>query len=127
MLGACNDKEVVKNIPTNEEVQSEFGFRSFDIDIDTATKKDAIEASFELAMSETEAKYKNELKDIKLSGDKTYSELQPIINELALTQDMTREEVIEKVYQALVVVDYTEFDLEIEFTDGCEQEYSDMK
>ena len=127
VLGACGDKEVVKNPPTNEEVQSEFGFRSFDLDVDTADKKDAIEASFDLDMSETEAKYKNKLTGTKLSGDKAYRELQPIFKELALTPDMTREEVIEKVSQAFGVAEYKEFDLEIDFTDGSEQEYSDMK
>jgi len=125
VLGACGDK--VKNPPTNEEVQSEFGFRSFDLDVDTADKKDAIEASFDLEMSETEAEYKNKLTDIKLSGDKAYNELQPIFKELALTPDMTSEEVIEKVSEAFGVTDYTEFDLEINFADGSEQEYSAMK
>jgi hypothetical protein len=127
VLGACNDKEVVKNAPTNEEVQSEFGFRSFDLDIDTANKRDAIEASFDLDMSETEAEYKNKLNDIRLSGDKAYSELQPIFKELGITKDMAREEVIEKVSQAFGAADYTEFDLEIEFTVGSEQEFSDLK
>lgn len=46
---------------------------------------------------------------------------------VALTPDMTREEVIEKVSQAFGVADYMEFDLEIDFTDGSEQKYSDMK
>ncbi len=127
VLGACNDKEIVKNGPTNEEAQSEFGFRSFDLDIDTAEKRDAIEASFDLDMSETEAEYKSKLDNIRLSGDKAYSELQPIFKELGLTKDMTREEVIEKVSQAFGAADYTKFDLEIEFSDGSEQEFSDMK
>lgn len=127
ILGACTDKEIVKNAPTNEEIQSEFGFRSFDLDIDTVKKRDAIEASFDLDMSETEAEYKNKLNNIKLSGDKAYSELQPIFKELGLTTDMSREEVIEKVSKAFGAEDYAEFDLEIEFTDGSEQEFSDMK
>ena len=55
VLGACGDKEVVKNPPTTEEVENEFGFRSFDLDVGTADEKDAIEASFDLDMSETEA------------------------------------------------------------------------
>ena len=78
----------------------EFGFRSFDLDIDTAKKKDAIEVSFDLDSSGAEAEYKNKLNDIKLSGDKAFSELQPIFKELGLTKDMTREEVIEKVSKA---------------------------
>ena len=53
--------------------------------------------------------------------------VQPIFKALALTSAMTREEVIEKVAEAFDVADYTEFDLEIDFTDGIEQDYSDMK
>lgn len=127
VLGACTDKEIVKNAPTNEEFQSEFGFRSFDLDIDTVNKRDAIEASLDLDISETEAEYKNKLNDIKLSGDKAFSELQPIFKELGLTKDMTREEVIEKVSKAFGAEDYAEFDLEIKFSDGSEQEFSDLK
>lgn len=125
VLGACGDK--VKNPPTNEEIQSEFGFRSFSLDVDTANQKDAIEASFEMDISETEAEYKNKLTDINLSGDKAFSELQPIFKELALTPDMTSEEVIEKVSEAFGVTDYAEFDLEINFADGSEKEYSVIK
>ena len=40
---------------------------------------------------------------------------------------MPREEVIAKVSQAFGASDYTKFDLEIEFTDGSEQEFSDIK
>lgn len=127
VLGACNDKEIVKNAPSNEEIQSEFGFRSFDLDIDTANKRDAIEVSFDLDSSGAEAEYKNKLNDIKLSGDKAFSELQPIFKELGITKDMTREEVIEKVSKAFGAEDYAEFDLEIKFTDGSEQEFSDLK
>lgn len=127
VLGACGDKEVLKNPPTTEEVQNLFGFRSFDLDIDTADQKDAIEASFDLDMSETEAEYHNKLTNIKLSGDKAYSELAPIFKELGLTPTMTREEVIEKVTEAFGITDYKTFDLDIDFADGSEQEYSDMK
>lgn len=127
VLGACNDKEIVENAPSNEEIQSEFGFRSFDLGIDTVNKQDAIEASLDLDVSEVEAEYKDKLNDIKLSGDMAFSELQPIFKELGLTKDMTREEVIEKVSKAFGAEDYAEFDLEIKFTDGSEQEFSDLK
>ena len=127
VLGACADKDVVENAPSNEEVQNEFGFRSFSLDVDTIDQKDAVEASFDLDVSETEAEYTDKLKDIKLSGDEAYTELEPIFKDLGLTKEMTREEVIENVSKAFDVEDFAEFDLEIEFPDGTEQDYSELK
>ncbi len=127
VLGACSDKDTVKNAPSNEEVQSEFGFRSFNLEVDTMKQKDAVEASFDLDVSETEAEYTDKLKDIKLSGDEAYTKLEPIFKDLGLTKDMTREEVIESVSKAFDIEDFAEFELEIEFPDGTEQEYSELK
>ena len=42
--------------------------------------------------------------------------------ETALSKDMTRKEVIEKVATSLGVEDYTEADLENEFTDDVDDE-----
>lgn len=127
MLGACGDKEQVKEAPDSSEAQSEFGFQAFDLDIDTADQQDAIDASFDIDVSETEAEYENKLENKKLNGDEAYAELEPIFKELALTKDMSKEEVIEKVTGAFGVEDYTEFELELEFADGDTQEFQDRK
>ncbi|TQR20355.1 YusW family protein [Psychrobacillus vulpis] len=129
LLGACgdNDKDNVKDAPGHHEMQNEFGFQSFDLDIDTADQRDVIDVSFDMDVSETEAEYENKLESKKLTGDKAYDELAPIFKDLALTKDMSKEEVIEKVSKAFGVEDYTEFDLEVEFSDGDNQEFRDKK
>lgn len=127
ILGACGDKEEVSEAPDKETAQSEFGFQSFDLDIDTVDQKDAVDASFDIDVSETEAEYTNQTESKKLSGDEAYAELEPIFKELALTKDMSKEEMIEKVTKAFGVEDYKEFELEIEFSDGDTQEFSDIK
>lgn len=127
MLGACGDKEQVSDAPDSSEAQSEFGFQAFDLDIDTADQQDAVDASFDIDVSETEAEYENKLENKKLTGDEAYAELEPIFKELALTKDMSKEEVIEKVTGAFGVEDYTEFELELEFADGDTQEFQDRK
>lgn len=127
LLGACGEKEEVKDAPSNSDMQNEFGFQSFDLDIDTADQKDAIDASFDIDVSETEAEYENKLESKKLTGNEAYAELEPIFKELALTKGMNKDEVIEKVSKAFGVEDYTEFDLEVEFSDGDDQEFSDRK
>ncbi|WP_144510291.1 YusW family protein [Bacillus sp. FJAT-22090] len=127
LLGACGDKEEVKNAPTEDKIVSEFGFRSFDLEVDTPDHKEAIEASFDIDISETEAEYVNRIEPKDLKGDKAYKELEPIFKELGLTKDMKKDEVIEKVSQAFEVEDYTKFNLEVEFPDGDEKEYKDEK
>ena len=127
ILGACGDKEEVSDAPDKETAKSEFGFQSFDLDIDTADQKDAIDASFDIDVSETEAEYVNQLESKKLTGNEAYAELEPIFKKIALTKDMTKEEVIEKVTQAFGVEDYKEFELELDFSDGETQEFSDRK
>ncbi|QUG40315.1 YusW family protein [Psychrobacillus sp. INOP01] len=127
LLGACGDKEEVTKTPDKDTAQSEFGFQSFELDIDTADQKDAIDASFDIDISETEAEYVNQLESINLTGDDAYAELEPIFKDLALTKDMSKEEVIEKVTQAFGVEEYTEFELEVEFSDGDTQEFTDRK
>ena len=127
MLGACGDKEQVKEAPDSSEAQSEFGFQAFDLDIDTVDQQDALDTSFDIDISETEAEYENKLENKKLTGDEAYAELEPIFKELALTKDMSKEEVIEKVTGAFGVEDYTEFELELEFADGDTQEFQDRK
>lgn len=127
VLGACGGKDKVKDAPSEEEAESEFGFRSFDLKVDTPDHKEAIEASFDIDISETEAEYVNRIEPKKLKGDKAYKELEPIFKELGLTKDMDKDEVIEKVSKAFEVEDYTEFSLEVEFPDGDEKEYKDKK
>lgn len=127
VLGACGDNEEVKEGPTADQAETEFGFRSFDLDIDTADQKDAIEASFDVDVSETEAEYLNKLETLNLSGDEAYKELEPIFKDLALTKDMNKEEILEKVAKAFGVEAYKEIELEVEFSDGDTQEFKDMK
>jgi len=127
LLGACADKDEVKDPPTADAAKKEFGFHSFDLDIDTPDHKDAIEASFDVDVSDTEAEYVNRIEPVKLSGDKAYAELEPIFKDLALTKDMSKDEVIEKVTKAFDVEDYTEFELEVEYSDGEYKDYNDKK
>lgn len=127
LLAACGDKEEVSDAPDKDTAQSEFGFQSFDLDVDTADQKDAIDASFDIDVSETEAEYVNQFESKNLSGNEAYAELEPIFKELSLTKDMSKEEVIEKVTKAFGVDEYTEFELEIEFSDGDTQEFTDRK
>ncbi len=64
--------------------------------------------------------YKPDFSDIK---EKTNTNTNK--EEKGLSKDMTRKEVIEKVATSLGVEDYTEVDLENEFTDDVDNEIED--
>lgn len=127
LLSACGDKVKVKDAPDADTAESEFGFRSFDLEVDTKDHKDAIEASYDVDASATEAEYVNRIEPKDLKGDKAFAELEPIFKDLGLTKDMSKDEVIEKVSKAFDVEDYTKFDLEVEFSNRDNKEFKDKK
>ena len=127
LLGACGDAKKVEGSSTPEEAETDLGFTSFELDVDTADHKEAVEASLAMEGSKIEAEYVNRIEPQKLEGDKAYDELKPILKGLELTNEMSKEEVIEKVSKAFEVEDYTKFDLVVEYSDGEEKEYKDTK
>ncbi len=64
--------------------------------------------------------YKPDFSDIKEKTNTNNNK-----EEKGLSKDMTRKEVIEKVATSLGVEDYTEVDLENEFTDDVDNEIED--
>lgn len=127
ILGACAAKEKVKNASSSDNAKSELGVTSFELKIDTADHKDAIEATLEIDGSRIDAVYVNRIEPKKLKGDKAYDELKPKIKDSDLTEDMSKDDVIEKVTKAFDVKDYTKFDLDVEFSDGKRKEFTDKK
>lgn len=127
LLGACGADNKVKGSQTPEEAETDLGFTSFELEVDTKDHKGAIEAYLEMNGSNIEAEYVNRIEPKKLKGDKAYDELKPILKDLGLTKEMTKDEVIENVSTAFEVEDYTKFDLEVEYSDGEEKEYKDTK
>ncbi|WP_391207079.1 YusW family protein [Psychrobacillus sp. L4] len=127
LLGACGDKEKVKSAAKVDEEKSEFGFQSFDLEVDTPDHKDAIEVSMVIKGSTIEADYVNRMEPKKLKGDKAYEELRPMLKKIELSKDMSKDDVIKNVSKAFDVEDYTKFDLEVEFTDGKHKVYKDEK
>lgn len=137
LLAGCNETQdnTVETEPSesspvenSEEVTpNDYGFSDFDLSIDTADENDVIDVDYEAGKSGKEIEYTNKMEDIKLGGDEAGTELNPILTDLGLTSDMTKEDAINKVTQAFGVMDYTDFELEIKFDDGTEVEWDDKK
>ena len=119
--------ETVDESLTPESPESEFGFRFLNLHISTPDNEDAIIAEYYGNSSRAEAVYKNMHAAADVQGDAAYTLLEQVFTDLQLTQDMSKEEVIERVTMAFDATDYTNFDLEIEYEDGETKTYSDSK
>ncbi len=126
-LAGCGDNEEVSQPVSQENAESEFGFVSFDLDIDTADTRDAVEVSFDVENNQTEAEYVNRLENKELFGDEAYDYLKQVFQNLDIQKGMEQQEVISSVLKEFNVSDYTEFELDIEFDDRTEVEYRDKK
>ncbi|MFC4354024.1 YusW family protein [Chryseomicrobium palamuruense] len=137
VLAGCNETQdnTVETEPSesspveNSELvtPNDYGFTKFDLSIDTADENDVIDVDYEAGRSGMEIEYTNKMEDIRLGGDEAGTQLDPILTDLGLTPDMTKEDAINKVAQAFGVMDYTDFELEVEFEDGQEVEWNDKK
>ncbi|MFJ8064678.1 YusW family protein [Psychrobacillus sp. NPDC096426] len=116
-------EEVVDDSLTSENPELEFGFRYFNLHIDTPNNKESVIAEYYGDSAITETIYKNMHAAVDLQGDAAFTLLQQVFADLQLTQDTSKEEVITQVTNAFDATDYTNFDLEIEYEDGETKSY----
>jgi hypothetical protein len=141
MLQGCNDdKDNVSNppedVPTENEtnnadtdVQNEtsFDFTSFDLDVDYEDNN-SYNVDYENENDGMEAKLNDTINNETLQGDEAFERLRPIFEDFTFNKDTSNDEVINEVLQAFGLSDdYTKFELEIQFTDGTEKEYEQVK
>lgn len=120
-------EEAVDETLTLEDPELKFGFRYFNLHIDTPNNTESVIAEYYGDSAITEVIYKNMQVAADLKGDAAYTLLKQVFADLQLTQDMSKEEVIDQVNKAFDVPDYNNFDLEIEFEDGETKSYVNSK
>lgn len=119
--------EAVDESLTPENPEIEFGFRNLNLHISTPDNKDAIIVEYYGNLYRADAIYKNMHVAADVQGNAAYMMLEDVFTDLHLTQDMSKEEVIDRVTMAFDATDYTNFDLEIEYEDGETKTYTDSK
>lgn len=141
-IAGCSDDEVSTS-PVNDEpaVEKEdapseeatkeisnsdtLNFTDFELDVDYA-KNIEYEADYELDNGDIEAEIEDDFNDLKLKGDEAFDKLEPMLQKLNITQETTKEEVIQDTLNVFdLPSDYTKFELEITFDDGTEIEFED--
>lgn len=88
--------EIVDESQTTESQDSEYGFLSFNLHIDTVENKDSVIVGYNVNQADTTMKYKNIQAAAEPQGDAAYVLLQPIFMQLYLIKAMSDEEVIDK-------------------------------
>lgn len=120
-------EEAVDDSLTSETPELEFGFRYFKLHIDTPNNEESVIAEYYGDSAITEVIYKNMQEAVDLQGDAAFTLLEQVFEDLHLTQDTSKEEVIKQVTESFNATDYTNFELEIEFEDGETKSYVDSK
>ncbi|MFC4410770.1 YusW family protein [Chungangia koreensis] len=130
LFAACGGGNATNVDSTTNASQSStfnYNFRSFDLDIDTVDQRDAVEVSYEEEKNGYEAEYKNKMANLNLRNEKAMEQLDSIFSSLKIDPNSTDEEVIQRVSEAFGGVNFTEFELEVEYKDGGEREYISRK
>ncbi len=140
VLYGCN-KDEVKNVPANAPTEqnatqrvnenanelTEFNFLEFSLDVDYSATE-SYEVEFENKKSGIEAKLKDDRNNEMLQGDEAYTKLEPLFKQLTFDSTTPNDKVIEQVISVFHIADdFQSIEVEVEFSDGTEKEFKQIK
>lgn len=145
ILGACGNDDQVTEPVTEEASQTAdgvedanpegglsegnvggevFGFTDFDLDVDYPDQDDALDVSYEEDKDRVEAEYEDKVSNEVLEGNDAFDKIEPLLAELELTEDMSEEEVINKVTEVFSIEsNFESIDVEVTYPGGTEKDY----
>ncbi|MCM3744489.1 YusW family protein [Sporosarcina luteola] len=110
------------------EKMDELEYAEFELEVEYAG---GTEYEVEIDQNSTgtvNAKIEDSLNHVEKHGSDAFNELHPLIQQLTITQESKKDEVISEVLTTFnLPTDYTKFDLEITFNDGTKMEFEDKK
>lgn len=114
-------------VDMNEKMK-DINFAEIEIEIDYGNDQE-YEAEVEKGSSGNyKAKVEDELSNTYLKGDEAFEHLYPLLQDLDITSDTSKEDMISAILTAFDLEDnYEEFDVEVIFHDGKKVEYEDKK
>lgn len=124
-----NADNTTSNNGDDEAVKMEsLDYKDFSLSVDYGSNEE-YEAELELNRdNRVEAKIEDDMKGVKIKGTEAFNELYPLVEQLTITQDTTRDEAIQEVLEVFNLADnYLEFEMEIEFKEGTKIEFEDQK
>lgn len=135
LLQACSNNTNNENVSPQKETATQQNqavdypsqFASFDLDVDYPNNN-SYEVDYDNKNNEKEAEIKDERNNSLLKEDKAFEQLRPIFEQLTFDQTTADKDVISEVLKAFNLNnDFTKFELDVEFPDGTEKEYREMK
>lgn len=145
ILGACGNDEQVTEPVTDEASQTNdgveganpegglaeenvggevFGFTDFELDVDYPDQDDALTVSYEEDKDRVEAEYEDKVSSEVLEGNDAFDKIEPLLAELELTEDMSEEEVINKVTEVFSIEsNFKSIEVEVTYPEGTDKEY----
>lgn len=145
LFSACAQDDQVENPPerseepsTNEQTENNedtyttsieeppYIFVDFDLDAEFDGIDDTFEVEYEYEVNEIEASYKDRSQNMTLLGDEALQYLDPIFSSLTFDENTDETEVLDTIIEAFNLPNDAIIDLEIEFKNGEEREYTQM-
>ena len=106
----------------------ELDYTEFNLGVDYANLKEYDVELEKNSDNSIEADIDDSINNVKKKGSDAFNELYPLVKQLTIVQETTKEEAIKEVLKVFNLADnYSEFDLEITFKDGTKIEFEDKK
>lgn len=115
------DKVVVEaNLFNEDDVNTEVNLVELEIEVDGWDREYEVEYKNKKGKIEAEIKNKVDGHETKVKGQDAVKQVEELIQQLALTSDMTKDEIVASVLKTLQIEEgkYEELEIEIKFTNG---------
>lgn len=116
-----NEEAVVEaNLVDEENVNTQSNIVELEIELEQAEKELKIEYKNKKGKIEAEIETETNDEKVKIKGEEAIKQVEEIIEQLALTPDLSNEEILEKILTALEIEGdkFKELEIEIKFSNG---------
>lgn len=118
-------------VVTQQEMQEkmdELDYTEFELEVEYHGGQE-YEAELEKKKDNSvKAEIEDSLNNIKKKGTDAFNELFPLVKQLTITQETTKDDAIQQILTTFnLPTDYEEFELELRFKDGTKLEFKDRK
>lgn len=122
------NKDNAGNQADMQSKMDELDYTEFNLGVDYANHEEYDVELEKNSDNSIEADIDDSINNVKKKGSDAFNELYPLVKQLTIVQETTKEEAINEVLKVFNLEDnYSEFDLEITFKDGTKIEFEDKK
>lgn len=123
-----NQNAVVVNQEEMQQKMDELDYADFELAVEYANHQEYEVELEKDSNNSIKAEIEDDLNNIKKKGSDAFNELFPLVQQLTITQQTSKEDAIQEVLATFnLPTDYQEFELDIRFKDGTKLEFEDKK